>query len=530
MTFEENENRFFETYSIKERNPPIVLTASAIEMSDFNLDPFVAFSGGFPLGVIPKSVLRKSIYPQVPENEDKTVKFAPYGLRKVEALLIEEFGEKNVATVHPLHLSRFIGAKTKVVGISTMDPLGLGFVSKTYSSILGLRGRPATLMEFEALLSNRTLRQNSAKIIVGGSGAWQLLNPKVRTKFGINTVILGQAERSIVNVFKKALTGEHLDEVIEMEAPEAEEIPTIKNPSIYGTVEITRGCGRGCHFCSPTMRKAYSLPLRHILEEVEINSRNGSRMILIQTDDLFLFRQNPGFIPNHQAIVELIKRISEIDKVEFIQISHVSIPPIVNDPEIVREIGPLLVEKSVWRYGNERCASVEIGVETGSARLMERHMKGKPLPYGSERWQEISLEAIGILNDSKIYPLATLVLGLPGETEADILATIELIDKLKNAKIFYVPLFFVSEEGTALQGLEHMNIGGLGRLHWEILSTCWRRNVEKWEPMFSSIAKVTSLLPYRMRVSSLLLIYALAKRIQKETERARALFIGDFGL
>ena len=127
----------------------IVLTASDIEMSDFNLNPFIAFSGGFP-----KSLVQNKLYPPLPSNLDGTAKFAPYGLRKVESLLIEEFGEENVVTVHPSNLHCFIGPKTKIVAISTMDPLGIGFVSRTYTGILGMNGKPATLVEFEKLLSN----------------------------------------------------------------------------------------------------------------------------------------------------------------------------------------------------------------------------------------------------------------------------------------------------------------------------------------------------------------------------------------
>ncbi len=89
---------------------PIVLTASMIEMSDFNLNPFIAFSGGFP-----KFLVRKELYPPVPFNPDGTAKFAPYGLRKIESLLIDEFGEKNAVTVYPTHLHRFIGPKAKIM-------------------------------------------------------------------------------------------------------------------------------------------------------------------------------------------------------------------------------------------------------------------------------------------------------------------------------------------------------------------------------------------------------------------------------
>ncbi|MEM2051230.1 MAG: hypothetical protein QXZ11_08970, partial [Thermoproteota archaeon] len=66
----------------------IVLTASVVEMSDFNLNPFLAFSAGFPLP-FSKKLLRKRLYPPPPFNDDGTVKQAPYGLRKIESLLID---------------------------------------------------------------------------------------------------------------------------------------------------------------------------------------------------------------------------------------------------------------------------------------------------------------------------------------------------------------------------------------------------------------------------------------------------------
>ena len=140
----------------------IVLTASKIEMNDFRLNPFLAFSGGFP-PLFPKPVYEKIFYGPPRYNGDGTAKFAPYGLRKVEALLAKEFGADNVATVHPQNLCKFVGPNTKVVGISTMDPLGTGFVSRTYTSILGLSGKPWTQIEFEKLLRDRSEERRVGK-------------------------------------------------------------------------------------------------------------------------------------------------------------------------------------------------------------------------------------------------------------------------------------------------------------------------------------------------------------------------------
>ena len=476
---------------------PIVLTASAIEMSDFNLSPFIAFSGGFPLGIFPKFLLRKKLYPKTPSNGDKTAKFAPYGLRKVEALLMEEFGEENVVTTHPNNLHEFIGPKTKVIGISTMDPLGIGFVSRTYTSILGLNGKPTTLIEFESLLSNPTLKKKyRPKIIVGGSGAWQISSVSMQDELGIDMILIGQAEHSVVEIFRRAMNNEKLEKVIIMQAPKDDEIPIIKKPSIYGTVEITRGCGRGCAFCSPSTRRWYSFPLEHILREVELNAKSGTRVTLLQTDDIFLYKSKQNFIPNREAIVELIQNINKIEGIEYIQIAHASLAPIVYDRKIVEEMAPILVEKSMWNCNGNHCASIEVGIETGSVRLMRKHMRGKMLPYEPEQWQDIVVQSIGILNDNNIYPLATLILGLPGEQREDILATIELLDRLKGAKIFYVPLLFTSEEESVLKGQSHKDLKDLDELQWNILSRCWRHNIDTWKPEINRIVMFGSLLLY----------------------------------
>ncbi|RLI46638.1 radical SAM protein [Candidatus Bathyarchaeota archaeon] len=481
----------------KNGGAPIVLTASIIEMSDFKLNPFIAFSGGFPL-ILPKRILRKKLYPNSHFNEDGTAKFAPYGLRKVETLLIEEFGEENVVTVHPHNLHEFVGPKTKVVGISTMDPLGIGFVSRTYTSILRLNGKPVTRLEFENLLSNFVFRKYRPKIIVGGSGAWQISRANMQDELGIDTILIGQAEHSVVEIFRKALDGQELDKVITTQIPERKEIPIIKRPSLYGTIEITRGCGRGCAFCSPTLRQRYSFPLENILREVKLNAKSGTKMILLQTDDIFLYKTKRNFIPNREAVVELIQSVDKVEGVEYIQIAHASLAPVVYDRKIVEEIAPTLVEKSLWYCNGKRCASIEVGIETGSVQLMKKHMKGKMLPYEPEQWQDIVVQAIGTLNDNYIYPLATLILGLPGEQEEDILATLELLDKLKNAKMFYVPLLFTSEEESILKRQRHKDLKDLDEFQWDIISRCWRFNLDLWAPELNKVALFGSLLasPY----------------------------------
>ncbi|MCJ7720119.1 MAG: hypothetical protein MUO36_01480 [Candidatus Hadarchaeum sp.] len=233
---------------------PIVLTASLIEMSDFKLNPFIAFTGGFPSKIIPRRLLRKSWYPITPDNKDGDAKFAPYGLRKIEALLDEEFGESNVVACTPKNLRKFVGPNTKVVGISTMDPLGIGFVSRTYTSLVAIGREPIAADEFRSLMKHPVLKKRQFKVIVGGSGAWQIVRGNMQDEFKIDTVVIGEGDRTALDVFRKIMKDKEVQRVVKTEKPEIEEISEITKPALFGVTEITRGCGKGCQFCSPTMR------------------------------------------------------------------------------------------------------------------------------------------------------------------------------------------------------------------------------------------------------------------------------------
>lgn len=474
------------------------MTASTIEMSDFNLNPFIAFTGGFPSKIFPQRLLRKYWYPITPSEDDGRARFAPYGLRKTEALLEEEFGEENVVTCIPQNLNRFVGPDTKVIGVSTMDPLGIGFVSRTYTSLVGIGGEPIAAAEFRSLMKHPVFKKKTRgyKVVVGGSGAWQIVRGGMQDKFKIDTVVIGEADTAAKKIFRKVMEGETLPRVIRTKKPKLEEVPTITKAALFGVTEITRGCGKGCEFCSPTMRTFYSFPLEKIKKEAELNIRAGSRMVVLQTDDIFLYKHRGRFVPNREAIVELVNTIGKIEGVEYLQPAHAALPPVVYDQKMIEEMAPVLVEKGRWRCNGRKVASVEVGIETGSVRLIEKHMRGKALPLEPKDWPEIVTQSVGILNDNDICPLATLVVGLPEEREEDTIATIELVDDLWGSEIFYVPLFFTSEEECLLSSARQADLRHLTEQHWEFFAVCWRHNINIWGPDFNRKVWLASSLLY----------------------------------
>jgi radical SAM superfamily enzyme YgiQ (UPF0313 family) len=468
----------------------IVLTASATEMSDFYNNPFIAFVGGFGKGPIPLTYVRKTLYPHRPKRADGQASYAPYGLRKVESILIESgFSPEDIAVAYPEDLDLFIGPNTKVVGISSMDPTGMGYVSKTYSSIVG-GGEPMNRIEFKKLVTHPAIKKYRPKIIVGGYGSWQLERQRVSESFGVDCVLMGGRPGPIVELFKKAINGEPIPRIAKADESLDNwnynlEMPLTKNVAIHGAVEISKGCGRNCQFCTPTMQHKIDVPLEKIMKEVALSTSQGNDHITLITEDLFLYgATDKKFIPNREAVVKLCKSVADYPGVKSIQAAHMSLAPVWHDPLMIKQLAEILIEKSWYSFGKKPIITAETGIETGSPRLMKKYMGGKMLPFQPEQWQDVVTNAFGILNDNDWYPLATLIIGLPDEKEEDMLQTLELMDKLKGYNAFYVPLFFVPLENCVLMNKKGAEMDGLSKARWDFFIKCWEYNVKIWKPTF----------------------------------------------
>ena len=480
---------------------PIVLAASRAEANEYDNNPFSAFICTFPK-ILSGFVLKEHIS-NLETNPDKTAKKTIYGLRKVESLLIDEFGEENVKVAHYGQLHEFIGPQTKIFGVSTMDPMGLAYVSTTYNSLIGFGGEALNSSEFKKLLSHPALKKYKPKIIVGGQGCWQIAEADMQEELKIDTLFQGEGEKDILDFFKKAMNNESLPKNFHANAPDRSKVPIIRHAASYGMVEIMRGCGRGCHFCSPTMRKRHSFPEEHILKEVEINIKEGSNSIFTVTEDIFLYKCKENFVPNREAVVNLYKKIASYPGVENILLSHGSFAPVLYDNKLLDELTPILIDKTKWNPKTSPSykkpfISVEMGIETGSVRLMKKHMKGKALPYTVDNWPELVLDAMGKLNDHDWWPLCTIMTGQPDETEKDVIKTIELIDDLKanNAKMFYTPVLFIPLQEAILGNSRRTSLNNLSELQWEVISRCWKNNIDFWASDKKMVLNTGFLLTY----------------------------------
>ena len=446
----------------------IVLTADRTLMSEYSGGIFLGFSACAPKGLIPDWLYFSMFCPSVPVNGDGSVKYAPCGTRKIEAALLEHgFKREDVVVAHPDHLDKVVGSRTKVVGVTETDPLGIAPATSTFSQLFD--GKSYMNLKFSELLNNSAIRRYKPRIVVGGPGAWQLEDEHVRKKLGVDCVVVGEGENSVGQLFERAVDGETVPEVVHGDVVPVEEIPLIREATVDGIIEISRGCGRGCEFCVPTMLRYRCRPIGDILKEVKVNLRAGRRPLL-HAEDVLRYKAK-GLEVNGEAVIDLFKTVRSYPGVDTVAMSHFALSSVASAPEVVEEISNILdAKRGRWLSG-------QTGLETGSPRLIGEFMKGKCRPFEPQDWPQVVIDAFEVMAKNFWVPCATLIIGFPGETDRDVDLTIDLLEELKPFKSLIVPLLLVSMGGIK-DKTESFRFENMTPKQAELFLKCWEHNMD----------------------------------------------------
>ncbi len=416
---------------------------------------------------------------------DGQAKYVPHGLRVVEALLLRDFSADDIAVCYADQLDRFVGDETRVVGVHAHNPLGITFATDVYAGLYGRECEPVNAVEFRRLITHPVLRRHKPhlKLVVGGPGAWQIEHKGMQDEWQIDCLVDGEAEDIVRPLFRAAVSGQEIPRKFEGHSPGLESIPRIRHRSTFGVVEITRGCGRGCQFCSVALRSGKSIPLPQILDNVRTQVAEGADAIMLTTEDLFLYEQGPRFRTNRPALKLMFESVAAVEGVRYVGLTHGTIAPAVVDPSIIEELSPVAVGMSVHRHEasthpDKRYAMMFVGLETGSVRLFKQHMKGKSYPFRPEQWPDVVLKGMEVMNRHNWFPMCTFILGLPGERPEDTRQSLDLLFALKDAKWCVIPTLFVPLDETRLGTRKSARIAELTDLQWEFFFTCWRYNLD----------------------------------------------------
>ena len=452
----------------------IVLTADRTLMADYRLlfDGMLASS---QTSSIPPFVTSNLLMPWR-RMDGICALTAPLGLRRIEAALINGgFSPDDVAIVDERHLHDAVGPNTQIVAVTSGEPTGHGMNSTTMTEIAGGKIFPQVMF---AVLMSKVRRyidrfSPNAKVVMGGPGAWQIAEDSdAMRKLGIDHVVTGYAEGNAAEIFRSILAGDNVPTVIQGAAVSADAIPPIRGASTMGVVEISRGCGLGCSFCTIARVPMLHLPESTIVSDVETNIAAGMTSIAVLSEDFFRYGAD-GVNVNPEAVISLLTRLREIKDLRLIQIDHANILSISQySDDQLQTIYNLLTGETGCKY-----PWVNIGIETVSGELLKASggaaKMGRNAPAD---WGEFADRQLKRLLKIGFLPMASLVIGLPDETEDDIRQTLKWVESMSNERITIFPVLYAPiDGGTATR------VGDLTRMHWKLIKACYKLNF-KWIP------------------------------------------------
>jgi len=427
----------------------IVLSAPLTEAIDYAGYFIQMAMASMPIWMEPVINSKYPSWRNVERNPDGTACYMPAGVRLLQTSLLREWSDEDIAVCYPDDLHQFIGAKTRVVAVSTHNPLGVTFAAGVYTSIFGSSRLPinshyARLLF--AIIKNSPYRPNF-KVIVGGSGGWQITQ---------------------TNSF----------------------VPDL-NPQI-------------------------DFPKEKIMKGVHANVREGNRQISLATEDMFIWGQvrteTPFFFPNREALVDLYSSIVRTPGVEQHVLSHCTIAPFVVDPLLIKELSQVLLPKSpihlprLSSHPQGKALSPLVGLETGSVPMAKKIMPSKGVPFSIDDWPSVVLEGLRVANENNWFPVMTLMVGNPGETDEDSMATLDLIYEMECRGLFafLVPSIFTPLHDTRMEKARGVTeTQSLTPLQWQVMMKSWKLNLRPamhswWGPMAWRVGSIAMWL-YKLR-------------------------------
>lgn len=202
---------------------------------------------------------------------------------------------------------------------------------------------------------------------------------------------------------------------------------TLTTPKHYAYLKISEGCDRTCAYCAiPIITGAHkSRPMEEIIEEVEYLVGKGVKEFQVIAQELTYYGID---LYKRQALPELIERISDIPGVEWIRLHYAY--PAHFPMDLLR----------VMRERPNVCKYMDIALQHISDNVlakMHRHVTKDETYHLISKFRE---EVPGI------HLRTTLMVGFPGETEADFEELKDFVQKIRFDRMG--AFAYSEEEGT----------------------------------------------------------------------------------
>lgn len=202
---------------------------------------------------------------------------------------------------------------------------------------------------------------------------------------------------------------------------------SLTTPPHYAYLKISEGCDRTCSYCAIPLitGKHVSRPMEEIIQEARTLVSSGVRELLLIAQDLTYYGLDRY---KEHRLPQLVEELSQIEGLDWIRLHYAY---------------PNAFPKDLLRVMRERpnvCAYLDIALQHISDPMLRKMRRATSKAETLALLKEIRQEVPGI------HLRTTLMVGHPGETEADFE---ELLDFVREVRFDRLGAFVYShEEGT----------------------------------------------------------------------------------
>jgi len=459
--------------------PTVVLVADRTLSADYNI-MFEGIFGTMQTTQVPEFAMKRLVSPPLSSLPDGRAKVAPLGIRRLEASLLADtyLTETEVACVIPEMLPKVLGPWVKIVAVTSSDPLGKGMSNTTTTSFW--KGDLYTKFWMNRMMAKikEAKEKYGFTVVGGGAGSWQWLhNEEERIEHGVDVVFEGYFEDKGPDLFVDILEGKNSETHVKELYSASKKIKPIRGASMLGVMEISRGCGKACQFCTLAFKKMEHLGHDIILSDLQTNVNNGIYSVVSGSEDFFRYGGEGGFRTNFNKLHKLLEAMKEVEGLWFMQIDHANISSVLQlSLDELKEIRRLLS----WKHQTE-FLWVNMGVESANGHLVHANGKGKMAPFSPDNWEDMVKEAASKMTQAGFFSVFSVILGLPGETGEDVKRTLSLVKHLSTQRAVVFPIFHEPVLLEHPMSGESFKIDTMRRDHLELYTTCYEINFN-WVP------------------------------------------------
>ncbi|MBM4388513.1 MAG: tRNA (N6-isopentenyl adenosine(37)-C2)-methylthiotransferase MiaB, partial [Deltaproteobacteria bacterium] len=191
--------------------------------------------------------------------------------------------------------------------------------------------------------------------------------------------------------------------------------PEVENVSAFYT--IMKGCDKVCSFCIvPHVRgREISKPSAMIIRELKVLCSRGVKEVTLLGQNVNSYGRD---IPGEMDFAELLERLNDIEGLK--RLRFVTSHPVDASDRMLSCFGRL----------GKLCEYLHLPVQSGSDRILEKMRRGYTRDYYKSLIDCVRTHCPGIALSTDI------IVGFPGETAADFVETLRLIEEAGFDQIF----------------------------------------------------------------------------------------------